>query len=83
MTKKLVEEAGQKCLLFPGDLKFHETREKLVAAHLKEFKDLDILVNKCVERAHELSRRAEAVADTFPPSAPRSRSSAPTSPTST
>ncbi|GAA5899794.1 hypothetical protein JCM8208_004565 [Rhodotorula glutinis] len=50
MTKKLVEEAGQKCLLFPGDLSFHETREKLVAAHLKEFKDLDILVNNASQQ---------------------------------
>lgn len=47
VTKKLVEDAGQKCLLFPGDLRSQETREKLIDAHLKEFQYLDILVNKC------------------------------------
>ncbi|BGP57058.1 hypothetical protein JCM8202_006287 [Rhodotorula sphaerocarpa] len=44
-TKKLIEEAGRKCLLYPGDLRSQETRDKLVEAHLKQFGALDLLVN--------------------------------------
>ncbi|GJN92613.1 hypothetical protein Rhopal_005648-T1 [Rhodotorula paludigena] len=50
VTKKLVEDAGQKCLLFPGDLRSQETREKLIDAHLKEFQYLDILVNNASQQ---------------------------------
>ncbi|TNY22897.1 putative oxidoreductase [Rhodotorula diobovata] len=49
-TKKLVEAAGQKCLLVPGDLVFQETRDQLVAAHLKEYQYLDILVNNASQQ---------------------------------
>ncbi|POY71634.1 hypothetical protein BMF94_5328 [Rhodotorula taiwanensis] len=44
-AKKLIEQAGRKCLLFPGDLMKQETRDNLVAAHIKEYGALDILVN--------------------------------------
>ncbi|GAA5867077.1 hypothetical protein JCM3774_004382 [Rhodotorula dairenensis] len=44
-TKELVEQAGRKCLLVPGNLETQEFREKLVDAHIKEYGALDILVN--------------------------------------
>ncbi|GAA5986222.1 hypothetical protein JCM10908_006462 [Rhodotorula pacifica] len=44
-TKELVEQAGQKCLLYPGDLMTQDFRDELVKAHTKEFGALDILVN--------------------------------------
>ncbi|GAA5955003.1 hypothetical protein JCM8115_005595 [Rhodotorula mucilaginosa] len=44
-TKELVEQAGRKCLLVPGDLMTQEFRDKLVAEHMKEYGALDILVN--------------------------------------
>ncbi|GAA5889325.1 hypothetical protein JCM6882_000707 [Rhodosporidiobolus microsporus] len=44
-TKKLVEAAGQKCLLVPGNLEEDAARKELVDKHLKEFGFLDILVN--------------------------------------
>lgn len=49
-TKKLIEEAGQKALLVPGDLRTQEFREKLVNEHLKTFGALDILVNNASQQ---------------------------------
>lgn len=37
-TKKLIEEAGQKALLLPGDLMKDETRKMIVDKHLEAFK---------------------------------------------
>ncbi|GAA6031525.1 hypothetical protein JCM8097_006499 [Rhodosporidiobolus ruineniae] len=45
VAKKLVEEAGQKCLLVPGNLENQEARDGLVNAHIEEYGYLDILVN--------------------------------------
>ncbi|KAM0790704.1 hypothetical protein ACM66B_004561 [Microbotryomycetes sp. NB124-2] len=44
-TKKLVEQAGRKCVLVPGDLTDESVREKLIKTHLDEFKFIDVLVN--------------------------------------
>ncbi|GAA6015070.1 hypothetical protein JCM10207_008719 [Rhodosporidiobolus poonsookiae] len=44
-TKKLVEEAGKKCLLVPGDLMDYSFQAKLVDEHIKAYGYLDILVN--------------------------------------
>lgn len=37
-TKKLIEEAGTKALLIPGDLMKDEVRKEVIDKHLKEFK---------------------------------------------
>ncbi|GAA6061076.1 hypothetical protein JCM10212_006277 [Sporobolomyces blumeae] len=50
VTKRLVEEAGQKCNLAPGDLRKQEERAKLVADHMKAFGALDILVNNASQQ---------------------------------
>ncbi|BGP18501.1 hypothetical protein JCM10213_001183 [Rhodosporidiobolus nylandii] len=50
VTKKLVEEAGQKILLVPGDLRQQKFREELVEKHLKEYGFLDILVNNASQQ---------------------------------
>ncbi|KAK4052375.1 hypothetical protein OIV83_002177 [Microbotryomycetes sp. JL201] len=44
-TKKLVEQAGRKCVLVPGDLREEGVREKVIKTHLDNFQYLDILVN--------------------------------------
>ena len=44
-TKKRVEELGQQCLLLPGDLSSKQQAEKIVQETVKEFGDLNILVN--------------------------------------
>ncbi|GAA5869074.1 hypothetical protein JCM8547_008692 [Rhodosporidiobolus lusitaniae] len=49
-TKKLVEAAGQRCLLVPGDLRTQAFREELVSKHIKEFGFLDILVNNASQQ---------------------------------
>jgi hypothetical protein len=38
ITKRLVEESGRKCMLFPGDLREHSVRQELIQKHLEEFK---------------------------------------------
>lgn len=44
-TKKSVEGYGQKCYLFPGDLKKRETCKKLVDDARKALGEINILVN--------------------------------------
>ncbi|HET8753144.1 MAG TPA: SDR family oxidoreductase [Salinimicrobium sp.] len=44
-TKKLVEDAGQKCLIIEGDLKNEDFCRKIVAETVKEFGGLNVLVN--------------------------------------
>jgi len=44
-TKRLVEEAGRKCVLIPYDLEKLKSLHEIVDAHIKEFGGLDILVN--------------------------------------
>ncbi|MDC3953901.1 SDR family oxidoreductase [Polyangium jinanense] len=68
-TKRLVEEAGQKAALFPGDLSSDTACKKLVEDAVKAFGRIDILVNnaaeqgKAVETFEELD--AERVERTF------------------
>ncbi|GAA5868581.1 hypothetical protein JCM1840_005496 [Sporobolomyces johnsonii] len=50
VTKKLIEDAGQKALLVPGDLRSQEFREKLVKEHINAFGHLDILVNNASQQ---------------------------------
>ncbi|CEQ40657.1 SPOSA6832_02306 [Sporobolomyces salmonicolor] len=50
VTKKLIEDAGQKALLVPGDLRSQTFREKLVNEHIKAFGHLDILVNNASQQ---------------------------------
>ncbi|GAA5883781.1 hypothetical protein JCM16303_002368 [Sporobolomyces ruberrimus] len=45
VTKKLIEEAGQKANLVPGDLRSQAERERLVKNHMDTFGALDVLVN--------------------------------------
>lgn len=49
-TKKLVEQAGQKCLLVPGDLRTQDERERLVQKHLDAFGYIDVLVNNASQQ---------------------------------
>ncbi|GAA5937534.1 hypothetical protein JCM1841_000210 [Sporobolomyces salmonicolor] len=50
VTKKLIEDAGRKALLVPGDLRSQTFREKLVNEHIKAFGHLDILVNNASQQ---------------------------------
>ncbi|KAK4057091.1 hypothetical protein OIO90_001991 [Microbotryomycetes sp. JL221] len=50
VTKKLVQEAGRKCLLIPGDLRDESVREKIIKTHLDEFKYIDVLVNNASQQ---------------------------------
>lgn len=45
VTKRLIEEAGQKCNLVPGDLRTQDERKRLIKAHIDTFGSLDVLVN--------------------------------------
>jgi len=51
-TRRLVEAAGQRCLLFPGDIASAETCRRLIDAAVEEFGRIDILVNNA---AHQMS----------------------------
>jgi len=68
-TKRLVEEAGRKVVLLPGDLSTDAACKKLVEDTAKAFGRIDILVNnaaeqgKAVEKFEELD--AERVERTF------------------
>ena len=44
-TKRLVEQAGTKCLLLPSDVRFKSKCEEAVAMTVREFGKLNILVN--------------------------------------
>ena len=52
-TKKLVEDAGQKCLIIEGDLKNEDFCRKIVAETVKEFGGLNILVNNAATQMLE------------------------------
>lgn len=44
-AKKIKEKAPEKILLLPGDIKNSETVKKIVAATIKKFKRIDVLIN--------------------------------------
>ena len=50
-TKRLVEEAGRKCVLMPGDIKNPEQCRKLVEAAVSQLGGLDIVVNNAAHQA--------------------------------
>jgi len=52
-TKRLVEEAGKKCLLMPFDLEKLDELKKLVDKHVETFGGLDILVNNASKQVME------------------------------
>ncbi|KAK4694466.1 hypothetical protein P7C70_g8727, partial [Phenoliferia sp. Uapishka_3] len=52
-VKKSVEEAGQKCLLIPGDLCKRDFCEQVVAKHIAEYGGLNILVNNAAKQGME------------------------------
>jgi NAD(P)-dependent dehydrogenase (short-subunit alcohol dehydrogenase family) len=52
LTKEKVEREGGKCLLIPGDVKSQKFCEKAVARTLKEFGQLDVLVNNAAFQVH-------------------------------
>ncbi len=53
-TAKYIEEAGRKAVLVPGDIQDEEHCKKLVDRALKEFGQLDILVNNAAyQMSHE------------------------------
>lgn len=49
-TKRLVEAEGRKCLLFPGDIGWEATCQKIVEDTVREFGRLDVLVNNAAEQ---------------------------------
>jgi NAD(P)-dependent dehydrogenase (short-subunit alcohol dehydrogenase family) len=49
-TKKLVEKAGRKCLLIPGDLRDPAFCQSIVDTTIKKFGRLDIVVNNAAEQ---------------------------------
>jgi NAD(P)-dependent dehydrogenase (short-subunit alcohol dehydrogenase family) len=51
-TKRLVEEAGRKCVLVPGDVSSADHCRKLVQKAVDEFGRIDVLVNNA---AHQMS----------------------------
>jgi hypothetical protein len=50
-TKRLVEEAGRKCVLMPGDIKNAAHCRKIVEAAVSQLGGLDILVNNAAHQA--------------------------------
>ena len=52
LTKEKVEAEGGKCLLIPGDVKSQKFCEKAVARTVKEFGQLDVLVNNAAFQVH-------------------------------
>ena len=54
-TKRHVEAEGRRCLLLPGDVKSVRCCEQAVAATLKEFGRLDVLVNNAAFQLHSAS----------------------------
>ena len=55
-TKRLVEEAGRKCVLIPGDLVDEAQCKRVVAETAKAFGRLDIVVNNAGYQGRELER---------------------------
>jgi NAD(P)-dependent dehydrogenase (short-subunit alcohol dehydrogenase family) len=51
-TQRLVESAGRRCLLVPGDIAKAENCRALVAKSVQEFKRIDVLVNNA---AHQMT----------------------------
>ena len=51
-TRRLVESAGRRCVLFPGDIASAEVCRKLIDTAVREFGRIDILVNNA---AHQMS----------------------------
>ncbi|MDI1446957.1 SDR family oxidoreductase [Polyangium sp. 6x1] len=58
-TKRLVEEAGRKASLFPGDLASDAACKKLVEDAVKAFGRIDILVNNAAEQGKAVERFEE------------------------
>ena len=52
LTKEKVQVEGRKCLLIPGDVKSQKFCEKAVARTIKEFGQLDVLVNNAAFQVH-------------------------------
>lgn len=50
VTKRLVEEAGQKCLLIPGDIGDPDFCHETIVQILDQFNQIDILVNNAAEQ---------------------------------
>lgn len=67
-TKKLIEAEGQKCLLIRGDIGLEETGKNIVDQTIKEFGQIDILVNNAAEQHPQkslLDITAEQLEKTF------------------
>jgi NAD(P)-dependent dehydrogenase (short-subunit alcohol dehydrogenase family) len=52
LTKEKVEVGGRKCLLISGDVKSQRFCEKAVGRTIKEFGQLDVLVNNAAFQVH-------------------------------
>ena len=52
ITKERVEAEGRRCLLIPGDVRSQKFCEKAVARTMKEFGQLDVLVNNAAFQIH-------------------------------
>jgi NAD(P)-dependent dehydrogenase (short-subunit alcohol dehydrogenase family) len=51
-TKEMVEAEGRRCLLIPGDVRKQNFCDKAVARTVKEFGQLDVLVNNAAFQIH-------------------------------
>ena len=51
-TRRLIEAAGQRCVLFPGDIGRAETCRELIDKAVESFGQIDVLVNNA---AHQMS----------------------------
>lgn len=67
-TRRVVEEAGQKCVLIPGDISDEAHCQKIIEKTIDEFGQLDILVNNAAfQMSHEgiADLTAEEIEHTF------------------
>ena len=67
-TRRVVEEAGQKCVLIPGDISDESHCQKIIEKTIDEFGQLDILVNNAAfQMSHEgiADLTAEEIEHTF------------------
>jgi hypothetical protein len=64
ITKEKVEAEGRRCVLIPGDVKSQRFCERAVARTVKEFGQLDVLVNNAAFQIHT-SRFEDLTAEHF------------------
>lgn len=58
-TKQIVEDAGKKCVLFPGDISEDSTCKTIIEKCMSEFGKIDILVNNAAFQGKSLKSFAD------------------------